>query len=479
MQKCAVRTNITSYPEFPFTPSEKYPEYKYSEISISGNEIYAEVRKLFVDLGLDVKNFGTPDWNPLGEFIHPGQKVLIKPNWVMDNNPIDSDITSLITHTSLIRTVIDYCLIALKGSGTITVGDASLQTANFEKIRRITNIDNLVEYYNNEKTGILIQVSDMRLEKAVFNPVTYTVTGLEKVNSVKDFYPVDLGNSSYLSAISDKFENYRVTNYNKKEMSSHHNKEKNEYLIHKNVIEADLVIELPKLKSHRKTGMTCALKNFVGINGHKDWLPHYNAQGTIEGGDNYKGKSTIKDLYQKFYESEFEQEYFPKRIIHWLIKNVLKIFSKFSKTLYFEGSWYGNDTLWRTVGDLNKLVIFSDKHGLMQSSPQRKVLALVDAVVAGEKEGPLEPSSCKIGALVIGDNSCVTDLVCSKLIGFDYHKIPIIFNTLSTLGNLKSSIEVENLVVFLNSEKRKFKDLPVLHAMEPSTGWKGFIELND
>ena len=57
-----------------------------------------------------------------------------------------------------------------------------------------------------------------------------------------------------------------------------------------------------------------------------------------------------------------------------------------------EGSWYGNDTLWRCIVDLNKVLFYSNKKGVMQKTRQRKYLTIVDAIIAGEKEGPLEPT---------------------------------------------------------------------------------------
>ncbi|GEM_PF-5703185 len=32
------------------------------------------------------------------------------------------------------------------------------------------------------------------------------------------------------------------------------------------------------MNSHMKAEITCALKNFVGINGHKDYLPHFRLE---------------------------------------------------------------------------------------------------------------------------------------------------------------------------------------------------------
>src|ERR1022692_1434372 len=46
------------------------------------------------------------------------------------------------------------------------------------------------------------------------------------------------------------------------------------YAVGNTVLSADVILNVPKLKTHMKTGMTGALKNFVGIVGSKDFLPH-------------------------------------------------------------------------------------------------------------------------------------------------------------------------------------------------------------
>ncbi len=66
----------TVYPkDRPFNPSVKYPEYPFHDISIEENEIYASIRNIFLSENLDVKNYGTNSWNPLGKFINPGQTI--------------------------------------------------------------------------------------------------------------------------------------------------------------------------------------------------------------------------------------------------------------------------------------------------------------------------------------------------------------------------------------------------------------------
>ena len=59
-------------------------------------------------------------------------------------------------------------------------------------------------------------------------------------------------------------------------------------------IDADVVVNVPKLKTHKKAGITGALKNLVGINGHKAFLPHHRKGGSLDGGDAYAGRSAWK-----------------------------------------------------------------------------------------------------------------------------------------------------------------------------------------
>jgi len=56
-------------PSAAFAPSERYPEYRFGPIAPGANPVYAMVRSLFTQLGLDAARSGTPAWNPLGEWI--------------------------------------------------------------------------------------------------------------------------------------------------------------------------------------------------------------------------------------------------------------------------------------------------------------------------------------------------------------------------------------------------------------------------
>ena len=53
------------------------------------------------------------------------------------------------------------------------------------------------------------------------------------------------------------------------------------------VLGADAVINIPKLKTHKKSGVTLALKSCIGLTNEKYWLPHYTAGTPAEDGDEF------------------------------------------------------------------------------------------------------------------------------------------------------------------------------------------------
>ena len=130
------RTSTARYPAFPYSPPELYPEFGTHGLTDPSNQVYAVVRRILQDLGLDQPNVGKPTWNPLKDCLQPGQHAVIKPNWVMHKNAGGGSEEALITHTSVIRVLIDYVLLALHGRGRVDIADAPLQGCDFASIRR-------------------------------------------------------------------------------------------------------------------------------------------------------------------------------------------------------------------------------------------------------------------------------------------------------------------------------------------------------
>ena len=261
-----IQRNVV-YPEFTdvYSPSELYPEYPFSEktLSHSKNDVYQMIRDGFIKMELDKEHIGFPEWNPLGEIIKPGDYVLLKPNMVLHENQIKENGTDcLITHPSVVRAVLDYVVKALGKTGHIVVGDASLQSCNFEKLIENHGYNSLIDFY--KKQDIVVELCDFRLVKS---QVKHGIVDIVEKTDEDNCTVVELGKLSEHQ--NEGYERLRVTNYNPDMMQHHHNEHKHEYMVATPILLADVIINLPKPKTHRKAGITGALKNLIGINGVK------------------------------------------------------------------------------------------------------------------------------------------------------------------------------------------------------------------
>lgn len=427
-------TEVSDYPAFPYNPPRCYPEFRtWQKQTDPANRVYEAVRNILADMGLDRDNFNSPTWNPLREFIKRGQRALIKPNWVFHVNPLDGSTESLITHTSLIRAVVDYLILALDREGIIEIADAPLQGCDFNELLRKNRIMELIGSYRERFPNVEISVFDLR--KIILHGGRNRIAGLEKqseqAGDPRGYTLIDLGQESLLVDIQDRFERFRVTMYDHRIMHEHHNLEKHEYLVSNSVLSSDFILNLPKLKCHNKAGITGALKNLVGINGHKEYLPHHTNGCPATGGDQYQHNSYIKPLINGIYD-----EYWSNLGNRGKIRNTLSAFmiraccqlpKLLDKDRMLEGGWSGNDTIPRTTLDLNHVLYYYDSNtrGLLPTVV-RNVLHIVDGVVAGEGYGPLRPTSKRAGVVLGGFNPLLIDACGAKLIGFDPMKIRLL-----------------------------------------------------
>lgn len=472
-----------SYPQSPpFNPPAAFPEAPYPPARLDpGNRIYRGVRETLRLLGLDAERFGTPAWNPLGEHVRPGDHVVVKPNLVRHFHGDGLSTESLMTHGSVIRAVLDYVLIALGGRGKLTVGDSPLQYADFAACLRLTGVEAVIQEAS-RGSGFPIGTVDFRKERSEKRR-GMIVTRIPNNGDPMGYKAVELGPASRFRGLDERCPLLRVTQYDPVTMSRSHNPGRHAYLFPGTVLDADVLINIPKLKTHRKAGITAAMKNLVGINGSKDWLPHHSFGSVAEGGDEYLARSIRKKLASALRDRlEAEAGRFTKRGLY-LFNRVLHRSGRFIPfpDPYFEGSWYGNDTIWRTVHDLHKVLFFADKEGMVKETPQRRYFVLIDGVMAGEREGPMHPHPKKAGLLVASGSPLAADLACCRAMGFDERKLPLLNYA---VGNgfhpsLETVAEID-----LRSNLEKWRRLFSLRrgetlAFEPSDGWAGHVELQD
>lgn len=469
-----IKKDQAHYPnkEACFRPHAAYPEYMFpADLSEETNDVYEMVREGLYRLGLDEKNYGTGEWNPLREYVHPGDNVLIKPNLVLHFNACGGGTECLYTNPSLVAAMIDYVLIALKGKGKITIGDAPLQECVFDTLVNDSGYDVLVDYYRNK--GIDLALVDYR------NVKTRERNGLHYLqeNMGDGGIIVRLDEDSAFSGVSEeRMRKLRITNYDPRILQKHHGKGMHEYKVAEEVLRADVIINMPKPKTHRKAGVTISLKNLVGINANKEFLPHHTLGSMEEGGDAYQKANKYLEIANEVLDIKNMLVNEGEMQIAALADQLYgKLREKKKDERYWEGSWYGNDTIWRTILDLNSILFYADKSGKMQQTRQRKMFIVGDMIVSGEKEGPLEPSPIYPHVIAMGDDPVLFDMAVCSLMGFDFKDIPSI--SMPGMDGKKSMLTEGGLPQIISNydkwDKHSLEEIRKKDSLkfQPSRGW--------
>ena len=465
----AMEAKSNGYPASPFHPSQQYPEYK-GPTANEPNPVYDLVRNSLAALKLDEAHFDSSTWNPLGDLVQPGSKIVIKPNWVLDHNEGPGGTECLITHASVLRAILDY--VWLTQPREVIVGDAPLQVCDLPKLLSL-GFNDVQAYYRAQGRNFVFK--DFR--RTVTQRSAGRLDVVEQVKPESDYTMVDLGKKSFLEEIASSSHRFRVTMYDPQKIIRTHRPGTHCYLVARDVLDADLVINVPKLKTHKKAGITASLKNLVGINGNKDYLPHHRKGGVDRGGDNYLKTTLPKRIAENILDFANRYLTYP-RFYMWLARIAYK-FLFFDKIrglpTDIEGGWYGNDTVWRMCLDLNRLLFYADTQGSIHSSPQRNVLTIADGFIAGQGNGPLQSDPCNAGLVMASLNPVVHDFIAGIIMGLDPHKIPIICHAFDPSVLPLTTITEKDIFVVWNGKSVPPDQIPNL-AFIPPDGWKNHCE---
>ena len=476
---------ITYPANAPFNPPENYPEYPFKEIDTS-NTVYPLVRALLLEMGLDKEHFGTPTWNPLKQYIKRGAKVIIKPNWVFDISQYD--INALITHMSVIRPILDYAFLACGKKGRIDILESPIENTDWDRLHSITKAPETVAFL--KKKGVTITLQDIRtecfVEKDVFNILGWRLKFFyrkKRPGTKRGYVNIDIGKKSALHDIGNKVHMMRgIQHWAAKDVQNAHSETRHLYKIPKEILEADCFINIPKLKTHRKAGVTLTLKNLVGMADKKVWLPHFIEGTPQDGGDEAPSK---RQWHVKLIDELSIIHFFKKFGFSFRPPGVEKLWRKKIEEDLLElrnvrqANWHGGDTVWRMVYDLNMILFHADEKGKLHSKQQRNYFSIIDGVISGEKFGPLDSVPKKTGVVIAGDDPVLVELIGTRLMGFDENKI----KTITNVSKAAYSFGSANLSdVTIASNKEKWKQLlttpkSVAFTFIPAPGWQGHIEL--
>ena len=471
----------------PFHPPERYPELGFLPAEAApGNRIYASVRELLRALGYDTSRRDTREWSPLSDLVAPGGTVVLKPNFVRHfSEKPGGSYDAVVTHPMVLRPLIDYALLAVGPTGRVVVADAPQYDCDVDVLLERTRLPALLAWYRSE-LGVEVAWRDLRVEYGRhLHGVQFEKRAL--AGDPEGYEAVDLGAASEFAAMGEpRLRLLRGADYDEEVTIRHHSGGRNEYLVAKTVLGADLVINVPKVKTHKKTGVTLSMKNLIGINGDKNWLPHYRAGFQARGGDEFPRP----DPYSRV-----------RRIGAEIARNLLKrgvgapLFRRLRAVENAaglgararNGNWWGNDTIWRTTIDLNKIFYLGDRRGVLARSDGadgRRVLNVYDGIVAGERDGPMGPDARPIGLLAAGEDGVGVDAVLAWIMGFDWRRIPVLANA---IGELAGGVRITDFdgdpdalcvrwIDERGERELRLSEIDLDLAFEPHPGWKGRIE---
>ncbi len=413
-------------------------------------------------------------------YIRPGDRVVLKPNWVKEHderNPGSQNWEHVVTHPSVIESVARWVAPFLQGSGSITVCDAPQTDSSFGLIRSYCQLDAMIARLRQEFDGVRFELLDLRPEEwHAVDGVTVSKRSLpgDPLGSTL----VCLNDASEFVGFSGLGRLYGAS-FDMAETNTRHEGLHHEYMLCRTPMEADVFINLPKLKTHKKVGITCALKNLVGINANKNWLPHHT-EGTPEAGGDQFPVATVKSRLEHSWMGVAKRwlKHRPSLSRVFVpVKKLARLYFGDTQSVVRSGNWHGNDTCWRMVLDLNKCLFSFGGDGLPRTTPVR-YLAVVDGIVGGEGNGPMSPDPVASGIIIAGVDPASVDCVAAEVMGFDWRKVRL----------LKGAFEIQhlNFARFPPDEIRVISNNPSWDGplgkmsntfhFKPHFGWTGAIE---
>jgi uncharacterized protein (DUF362 family) len=342
-----------------------YPSGTESPYGPDGNPTYG-----LVEQALSHLNPGDSD-NPLSNIIQEGDTVLLKPNLVGKSGFAREGCT----RTPVLRPLVDFAVRA--GASQVIIAEGSSlpypDSAVFGP--DYANITGLVQALQSRYPDVDITFKDLNLDDFTWvsleeNSSFYGVYTPQQLYSKSD---IRMDENSYYYAADSR--GYDPNGYTP-----------GLYAIANTVFQADVFINVPKMKVHMITGVTMSLKNLIGI--------------TVSSTGNTTHEETIKD------------------VPHW---NNSAAEHAYGEVLISQDS-FENDVVWRVMADLNRIVLYADGGGALQLVKQRRYLSVVDAIIGMEGPTAYDPPGTPrpTGVIIAGQDPVAVDAVGSRVMGFNH-----------------------------------------------------------
>ncbi len=397
--------------------------------------------------------------------------TLFKPNLINHRHLTGGDYEAVVTQPPVLDLAWNTAD-RLGLNGPRSVADAPQGDADFDRILKGTGLDRW-----GERRGVkLVDLRSERYDDRRSIPMTRHRLPGDPSGAVR----VDLGPNSAFYGIEGR--RYYGADYDIDYTNRHHRGETHEYLFSGTALSSGVVINLPKMKTHKKAGVTLSLKNLVGLNADKNLLPHHSLGTPEHGGDAYQA-SDRKNRLEAQLLARAKPVLRRSRAASWAASIARPAASRVlgdTQEVVRSGNWWGNDTLWRMILDLNRILLYARPDGTLATSVQREAVSLVDGIVGGDSKGPEAPDRVDSGIIVAGTDFVAVDIVATTLMGLDYRKVPHLAHALDPHPLPLTRINVERLEVESNVPEWNRNlweiDPETMFRFRPHFGWTGHLE---
>jgi len=346
------------------------------------SRVYAMVEKALMLL-----NREQPD-NPLAGIVKPGDTVAIKPNWCSQHKfPLP------ITHPSVIVPIADYACKA--GAKKVRIVEAPMtitRSGTWFWGPIFVNAHALVESLQRAHPDVEFSFQDG-------NDDQFTWVDVGKASELWAYDLKDLDHDGHTGFTHNMFFNVADSKgYNPKRYRQ------GLYAIANGYLDSDVFINVPKLKTHSWTGVTLAVKNLMGLNlrSTMHFLPE-------------KTRSDLGRMAEARESPMRDVPHFRRTDTPWS-----------EVSLSHQG--IENDVLWRSLADLTKIVMYADRNGVLQRTPQRKHLAVVDGIIGTDRDGPVSSSIVRSHLIVAGTDPVKVDATCVDMMGWNPEVLNLLTN---------------------------------------------------
>ena len=128
------------------------------------------------------------------------------------------------------------------------------------------------------------------------------------------------------------------------------------------------------------------------------------------------------------------------------------------------------------IYDLNLIIQCADAAGQLQRTPQRRYFCIVDGLVSGEGNGPLQPLPRDTDWLAFGDDPFAIDATLSWFMGFAPNKLPVIERRAEFLGPDWGDFDLASLEASIDGKSEPVTRSSLNFEFAPPPGWRGHIE---